>query len=528
MQALQRFGALVLADLRERSRSRQFWIVLAAMMLLAWWSLPPQEAAYRILVLDGGARGQLSSAWVGMVLAMAFNLTLNLGGFYLVRGTLVRDIETRVWQLLVATPMTRGGFLLAKWASHMVVFGLIVSLSLAVGLVGQWVRAEDRHIDLIELVKPVLLLSVPGFAFTSMLAVWFDLVPWLRRTAGNIIFFILWVSILGVFLAPLERPGASLRTSWLSDPNGMAMAARDFHRVREAQTGKSQPYGFSIGSPAREHEPAPFQWKHWDVRPMDIVGRVLWLAISIIGVLLAAPLLDWAAARGLSARQKAGSGKRLRWLDRLLAPWARGRLGVLVVAELKTWLRERGTWWWLLVLAALGLQAFGTPRLQAAALLLAWILPLELLARGVLRESAHRTGALVFSASGILPRLLTARFIAALSLLAVLSLPAIIRLPVAGAVAIVVVCASIASWGLALGALCRNPRPFELLLVATFYVALQGSSLFDVQSGAWATASIHALGLLPAWLLLAWRWPKLAVARIGGGLGSRWPKLAVA
>ena len=160
MQALQRFGALVLADLRERSRSRQFWIVLAAMMLLAWWSLPPQEAAYRILVLDSGTRGQFSSAWVGMVLAMAFNLTLNLGGFYLVRGTLVRDIETRVWQLLVATPMTRGGFLLAKWASHMVVFGLIVSLSLAVGLVGQWVRAEDRHIDLIELVKPVLLLSV--------------------------------------------------------------------------------------------------------------------------------------------------------------------------------------------------------------------------------------------------------------------------------------------------------------------------------------------------------------------------------
>ena len=78
------------------------------------------------------------------------------------RGTLVRDLETRVWQLLVATPMTRGGYLLAKWASHMVVFAVVMAVGLVRGLVAQWVRAEDRAIDLVELVKPVLVLSLPG------------------------------------------------------------------------------------------------------------------------------------------------------------------------------------------------------------------------------------------------------------------------------------------------------------------------------------------------------------------------------
>jgi hypothetical protein len=57
--------------------------------------------------------------------------------------------------------MTRGGFLLANWASHMVVFALITLLSFAVGLAVQVTRAEDRVVDLVELFKPALLISVP-------------------------------------------------------------------------------------------------------------------------------------------------------------------------------------------------------------------------------------------------------------------------------------------------------------------------------------------------------------------------------
>lgn len=515
MQALIRFLAILQADLRERIRGPRFWVMLAVVMVAAWWCFPPASAGYRILSMNGGERGFYSSAWVGMVLAMVYSSLLSLGGFYVIRGNLVRDIETRVWQLLVATPMTRAAYLLAKWASHMVVLAAIALVGLGVGLVAQWLRAEDRTIDLIELLKPVLVLSIPGLAVTAMLAVWFDLLPWLRRTAGNVIFFIVWLTLTSLSLAQLESPNNhAARHGWGSDPNGMIVAARDFQRERSIATGETQDFGFSIGISMRGKPATCFEWKAWHPRAMDMLGRLLWLLLAMAGVVAAAPLLDWAAARG-GASAKAGSqaGRRLRWLDRVLDPFARTALGILVVAELKMVLRQRRIWWWLAAIVLAGVQAFASDKGMTTALLLAWVLPLDVLARGILREKDHATGGLVFTAPNIVGRLLATRFLVALVLLLALSLPGLLRLAAAaplGLAAALAAIVSIASWGMSLGALCRNPRPFELMLVFLAYIGLQGASIFDLARQPGATAVMHLLLLLPAWLLLAWAWPRLA------------------
>jgi hypothetical protein len=514
MAALQRFLAILLADLRERTRSPRFWALLGLMIAATWKCFPPVDADYLIVALNGGERGAYSSAWVGMVLAMAYSPLLSLFGFYVVRGTLVRDIDTRVWQLLVATPMTRGGYLLAKWASHLAVFALIIAAGLGVALLAQLVRAEDRAVDLLQLVKPVLLLNLPGLAMTAMFAVWFDLLPWLRRTAGNVIYFILWVVLLSVPMANLESPGSGVRTGWLSDPNGLVMVARDFHRVREQQTGKARDFGFTIGNAGIKKAPVLFVWKSWSVRALDVLGRALWLAVALFGVLLAAPLLDWAAARGnAAAKSRTQAGSRLRWLDRLLNPLARGPLATLAIAELKLALRQRRFWWWGAALLAFGLQVFGAGEAFQFGMLLAWLLPLDILARAILRENDHGTGGLVFASPHILRRLLAARFLVGVGLLLALTAPGLLRLlatlPLA-ALAALIVSVSITSWGLSLGAICRNARPFELALITGVYAALNGVALFDLSATPATTLLWHAMLLLPAWLALAWAWPRLA------------------
>ncbi len=514
MDAIQRFFAILQADVRERMRTPRFWVVLGLMAFATWWCFPPQEAGYTTLSLIDGSRGRYSSAWAGMALGLIYSMLLNLVGFYLVSGTLTRDIETRVWQLLVTTPMTRGGYLLAKWASHMAVFGMIALVGIVVALAAQWIRAEDRHIDLIELLKPLLLLSLPSLALTAMFAIWFDLVPWLRRTAGNVLFFILWSVMLTLSVAPYEGQKHADPQGWTSDPSGMMVAAREFSRVREAQTGTALEFGFNLGSTPNKKHVEPFEWTAWKPGAKVVVSRALWLLLALALTLAAAPLLDWAASRGLSkATTRSGAGRSMRWLNRVLDPFARGPLGILTVAELKLALRQRALWWWLAALAVLGVQTFAPLEGMRIALLFAWLLPLDVLARGVLRERDHGTGALVFTAPDILLRLLATRFLVGFTMLFALSLPTFVRLSMSdplAALATLTAIVSIAGWGLCLGALCRNARPFELLMVGTVYACLNGATVFDPAGHALSTLTLHASALLPAALLLAWAWPRLA------------------
>ena len=146
--------------------------------------------------------------------------------------------------------MRRGAYLVAKWLSHLAVFLIVLAVGLGVGLVAQCVRAEDLRIDLVELAKPVLVLTLPSLALTAALAVWFDLVPWLRRSAGNVLFFVLWIALLGVGVSQAEQaPGAAL--PWPGDPHGLLVAEYDLSRAWPTIDGGKE-LGLSVGTQALE------------------------------------------------------------------------------------------------------------------------------------------------------------------------------------------------------------------------------------------------------------------------------------
>ena len=499
------------ADLRQRMRTPRFWVVVLALGAAMWWCLPPAQADYLTVSVGDGMRGRYSSAWIGMVVALLYSSLLSLAGFYLVRGTVTRDLETRTWQLLVATTMSRGSYLVAKWLSHLAVFALVLALGLLMGLVAQWMRAEDARFDLIELVKPVVLLTLPSLALTAALAVWFDLVPWLRRSAGNALFFVLWLALLGVGVSQAEQaPGAAL--PWPGDPHGLLVAEYDLSRAWPLVDSHAE-LGLSIGTQALEGKaPTLLEWNAWSVTPATLRARGFWLLLALGLLLAATPLLDRFAAHAGGRAAARTSGARLRWLEAMLAPLHRTRLGTLVAAELRLVLRPRRLRWWLAMVGLWVAQSVAADKPLVMAMVAAWLLSLDVFARLVLREHDTRTGALVFSAPRILWRLLAARTVVAISLAWVLVLPALLRLAVtepAGAAAALVGATSIALWGLACGAACRNPRPFELVLLLGGYVSIQGAWLLNALVAPGTTLFWHAAMLPVAATLLAVMWPRL-------------------
>jgi len=448
-----------------------------------------------------------------------YSTMLSLIGFYLVRGTLVRDFDTRVWQLLVATQMTRRGYLLAKWASHMAVFTLIMLVGLAVGAVAQWVRAEDRAFDLIELAKPVFVLALPSLAVTAFFAVLFDLLPWLRRTGGNILFFFVWIFV-GVSATGFVQPGpaAWTHTTWLSDPNGMALAMRDLYATVTHASTTVKGSDISIGVSDFKGKAIVFAWQHWHVRAIDLLGRALWLALSMLGVFALAPMLDWAAARtrGASSERGANPGRRLSWLDPMLRPFESFPSGMLLAAELKLVLRQRRAWWWLAMIGVGIAQLAGDREALGIATIGAWLISVDVFARAVLRERDTGTGALVFVAAGAMRRLLIARIGVAL-LLAVLAVaPALLRLALtdaAAALALFATAIGVALGGLAIGVACRNPRPFELLVVCLSYAGVQSGGPLAAVAKPPDALHLQAI-LLPVFAaILLLLWPRFTRSR---------------
>lgn len=514
MSMLRSVAAVLLADLRQRLRSPRFWLLVAGLAALMWWCFPAANEAYLTVAVGDDMRGRYSSAWIGMVVALMYSTALSLAGFYLVRGTLVRDFETRSWQLLVATTMRRGAYLFAKWLSHLVLLLLVMAGGLLVGLVAQCLRAEDLRIDLVELVKPVLVLTLPSLALTSALAVWFDLLPWLRRSAGNVLFFVLWVALVSVGTSQADqRPGAAM--PFPGDPHGVLLAEHDLSRGWPAiDPGKE--LGLSIGSqPLEGKPPVLLDWSRWTPDPRGLRTRGFWLGLALLLLALAVPLLDRCAAHVGRPGKARGDGARLRWLDLLLRPLAGTRFGAWVAAEFRLVLRPRRAWWWLLLLVALGVQALAPAKAAAVAVIGAWMLGLDVFARQLLRERDTGTTALVFTAPGMRLRLLAVRAVVGLALAWTLTLPALLRFAAtqpASALATLVAGLSLVAWGMGTGALFRNGRLFELLALAAAYVGIQGALVLDVVVDPLATLRWHLLVLPLALAMLALGWRKQGVS----------------
>ncbi len=518
-RGLRSFGAVLTADLLDRCRTQRFWIALGCIAVLTWWCLPPVEAHYVVLGIGGHVRGRYSSAWVGLVLAVIASCWLSLIGFYLVRGSLTRDIDSQLWQLLVTTPMGRRSYLLAKWCSHLLVFALIVGGSLITGLAAQWIRAEDRRIHPLELLEPLLLLGMPALALTAMFAIWFDMMPLLRRTAGNITYFVAWLVMLASSVAALRAAEyGPPHATWIGDPNGLVTMAHAVIPTARAQLPVAIVGRTCLGCGLHQ-PPLLFEWTRWPIRWPDMPGRILWLVVALLGVVCAAPYLDRAAAHVTSSKSGASARPGARfwhWLPGVLAPLRRlGVLGNLVSAELLMTLRQRKLLWWLAMGVAFSLQLLAPLRIAALALMAAWLLSLDVFSRAALRERHSNTTAIVFCAPNAPWRILAARWWTLLILAWLPGVPALLRFLTVSPLAslgFLLVGLSISTWALALGALTRTSRTFEVLLCVLAYASVQGLPALDVAVAPLTVALWHLSLLALAVPVLLIAWPKLCGA----------------
>jgi hypothetical protein len=398
---------MVRADFRERTRRYSFLVTLAAALYLAY-----AVAAEKVwIVVGNGYRGVYNSAWIGVLMALCCSTFLSLAGFYIVKNSVQRDLDTRVGQILAATPMRKDFYTVAKALSNFAVLACMVIVLMPAAFVMQRVAAAESAFSLWNLWAPFLLLALPTMLLTASTAVLFETIPGLRGGAGNVIYFFLWTAAL------------ALGVTGLDDPFGLQLVyrgTREALRPIDPHVAEQFNFSFTIGG---ERAVRTFQWDgiHWTAQVL--LMRLLWIGVAVGLALLASvffhrfdPARSWRWHKVRSVTRQIGSSdqepssySKAIGTSFRLTPLTRGNTNFrpiqLVVSELRLMLKGL-RWWWYTVAAGflVGQLVSPDPTVGGWFLVFAWIWPVLIWSQMGCREARFHTGALLFSSQRSLTR----------------------------------------------------------------------------------------------------------------------------
>jgi len=470
---------LIRADFLERVRRYSFLLVLALTIYLGF----AINRGDFYLQLDG-YRGLLNSAWVGGMMASSAVLILSLFGFYLVKNSIERDLETRVGQIIATTPISRPNYLLGKWLSNFTVLLALVGLLAVAAIVMQFLGGESTALNLWQLLAPFMFLALPAMAVVAALALFFETIPWLRGGFGNVVYFFVWMFAI-IFALESKKvwfDWSGLLIVWQSMGTALSAVYPDYAG------------GFDFTSQAL---PAgglhTFLWSGIQWTSDILLSRILWL-IAAIGLVFAGglffrrfdPSYEKIRQPKKSARKEIIDPRemppttlelatQLVRLGTLAAGSRRFNFLPILLAELRLLLKGLPWWWYAGAVGILVASLFNPlDMVRQGVLPAAWIWPVLIWSGLGCREARHATRQIVFSAAHPLTSQLPATWLAGFLVTALAGSGAALRLLAAGEFAALPGWLGgaifIPSLALALGVWSGSSKVFEVVYVLWWYL----------------------------------------------------------
>jgi hypothetical protein len=197
--SLSRIGAIVSADFRIRFRRVSTVIVFLLLSAFAYVWIPAPSTG-RTLIQINGQRAIYNSGAIGMGTASLGMIFVGLFGYYVISNAIRRDVITRCGVIAGSTPMRAGEYLFGKFLGNLAFLATFVCGFMLSSMAMLAVRGEARLEPLI-FIEQYLLLVPPAIVFVSAVAVLFESIPWLAGKFGDVIYFFLWSTVIGLVVA---------------------------------------------------------------------------------------------------------------------------------------------------------------------------------------------------------------------------------------------------------------------------------------------------------------------------------------
>ncbi|PWB70978.1 MAG: hypothetical protein C3F07_15255 [Anaerolineales bacterium] len=500
MNTLRIIYHLARADFLERIRRTSFLLMLGLVVWIGYLSASGQAT----ISMGLHYFGVVNSAWVGAVMTLTVSMFLSIVGFYIVKGSVSRDYETGVGQIMATTPLNRPLYMLGKWLSNFAVLGILILIVLLEGIVMN-LLADTAGFNLWALAAPLVLIALPCLALVAALAVLFESIHWLRGGLGNILYFFIYLAAMSTATG-MTLQGTLSEANPYIDFTGWRFFNDSISRAGQAAYPELKT-GISFGFPKVDvsglfpdlliGEPKYFLWTGATWTADMLLSRLVFLFASVGLVMASALFFDrFNPSRLLLFKRTktesdvpklAPATEAIPVSNVRLAPLTDIRshfsFGALFLAELKLLLKGQ-RWWWYVIAALLAIGPLRVSIETARTLLLvAWVWPILLLSGLGCRENRFDTRQIVFSAPRPIANQLPAAWLSAFVVTVALGFGALVKFILLGETVGVLgwLCGVvfIPSLALFLGTLTGSGKAFEVIFVAWMYLLTQKAFALD-------------------------------------------------
>lgn len=464
MRAARAFLAIARADFVDRVRRYSFLVTLAATAWLGWLVVRGQ-----VTLRIGSYSGVVNGPWAGALVAVTISVVVSLAGFWIVKNAVQRDRDTRVGEILAATPMSKPLYTIGKFLSNFAVLAAIVAvLAIAAPIL---VGLRGGTMDLGAMLSPFVLIALPSMAVVAAFAVLFETLRPLSGGAGNVLWFFVWTAILTVPLAT-KSPRADLSGALILQES-MGDAARAVYPDYE------EGFSLEIGGLGQSPIEGTFVWNGIAWTSDAVVWRFTWFGVAALIALVAAlPFDRFDESRQAKGTLPYSSDKRHPGSlseKRGVFPSLPSFLPPVFAGELKLMLNGRAWWFWAVV-AGLIVAGAVTPLAVSRGRILpfAWIWPILVWSSMGAREARDGTEELVFTAPRPLLRQLPAVYAAGVTVAMLAGSGVAMKCLMTGSIA------ALFSWfagalfipalALCLGAWSGGSKLFEAIYTVLWYI----------------------------------------------------------
>ena len=493
MNTLRILYHLARADFLERIRRYSFMLMLGAVVWIGYLSASGQFPMW----VTPGYVGITNSAWAGGIMTITVTSLLGFVGFYIVKGSVKRDYETGVGQIMATTPLSRPVYMFGKWLSNFAVIGVMLLIVLLEGVV-MTLLAGAQGFNLVTLAAPLVIIALPTMGLVAAFAVLFESISWLRGGLGNVVYFFVYMAmiILSTMGMVTNALGTPVPANPYLDITGQQTIGENIAQAAKATYPECTGMLSFMGG-ASVPNPKYFVWEGMTWTSDILLSRLVFLLIAVGLVALSALFFDrFNPSRLLLIKRTKTVSDAFRpvpaneaipvstvHLTPLTDNRAHFRFGALFLAELKLFLKGQ-RWWWYVIAAGLVVAQLFTPLETTRTLLLtAWVWPILILSGLGCRENRFDTRQIVFAAPHPIANQLPAAWLSAFVVTAALGSGALIKFILAGELTSILGwmtgVAFIPSLALALGTLTGSSKAFEAVYVVWMYAIYQKMSSLD-------------------------------------------------